>query len=98
MKEMEEGKASKMLFIFGFIILIHSQVANTATCDTITTLGSTWGTGQDGAFNLAVPAQTSTWTIVVTFDNPVTLNTWNGILVGCVGGTVCTFKNEVCKN
>ena len=52
---------------------------------------------QDGVFNFVVPMATSSWTIVVTFDKPITtLSPWQGILVSpCVGGTVCTFTNQV---
>ena len=85
-----------MLLLFGILALIPLHVANAATCNTVATIINTWSQGQDGSLSLVVPATASTWKIVVTFDKPVTtLSPWQGILVGCVGGTVCTFTNQV---
>ena len=87
-----------MLLLFAILASIPLHGVNAATCDTIAITGNTWNLGQDGTLNLVVPAATSTWTIVVTFDKPVTtLSPWQGVMVGCVGGTVCTFKNQVFK-
>jgi hypothetical protein len=54
---------------------------------------------QDGTFNFNAPTSTATgWTIVVTFDKAITtLNAWQGVVSGCLGGTVCTFTSQVEK-
>jgi hypothetical protein len=70
--------------------------SNAVSCSTITRLGYTWQQGQDGKFNFIVPTSASSWTVVATFDKAITtFNAWNGVLVGCAGGTVCTFTNLV---
>ena len=85
-----------MLLLFGILALIPLHVSNAATCNTVASFVDTWNQGQDGNLNLIVPATASTWKIIVTFDKPVTtLSPWQGILVGCAGGTVCTFTNQV---
>jgi len=83
------------LTLFGLFSLDGTDAA---TCDTITSFSNTWPNGQDGTLNLIVPVTTSSWTIVMTFDKPITvLSPWQGVLSagGCVGGTVCTFTNQV---
>ena len=66
------------------------------SCNTIAIIIDSWEQGLDGKFSFVVPTSVSSWTVVASFDKAVTtLNTWNGVLVGCVGGTVCTFTNQV---
>jgi hypothetical protein len=87
-----------LLFLTILVGLLASRGTDAATCDTVTSFSNTWANGQDGTLNLIVPVTTSTWTIVMTFDKPITtLSPWQGILSagGCVGGTVCTFTNQV---
>ena len=69
-----------------------------ASCDTITTLGTKWTEGQDGTFNLIVPAATTTsWTIVATFDMTLTeLKVYEAVVTPCAGSSECTFANKVC--
>jgi hypothetical protein len=55
---------------------------------------------QDGTFNFNAPKATTAtgWTMVVTFDKTITtLNAWQGVVSGCLGGTVCTFTSQVEK-
>jgi hypothetical protein len=85
-----------LLFLTLFIGLLASRGTDAATCDTVTSFSNTWANGQDGTLKLIVPATTSKWTIVMTFDKPITtLSPWQGVFSGCVGGTVCTFTNQV---
>ena len=68
-----------------------------ATCDTIAKFTSTWSTGQVGELNFKVPGSTNSWTMVMTFNKPITnLAVWRGVVTGCTsGGAVCTFVNQV---
>ena len=86
-----------MLPLFGIVAFISFQGSISAsTCNTISTPTYTWQQGQDAKFNFVVPTTTSSWTIEITFDQAITtLNSWNGIMVACEGGTVCTFENQV---
>ena len=86
-----------MLPLFGILafISLHGTIS-ASICNTISTPINIWQQGQDAKFNFFVPTASSSWTIVVTFEEAITtLNTWTGIVVGCVGGTVCTFTNQV---
>jgi len=72
-------------------------IQEVATCDSIITLGSSWYGGQSGTLNLVVPSATTSWTIVLTFDKPLTsLDVFFGTVTPCTtGGFVCSFTNEV---
>jgi len=88
-----------MLLFLTLLGLLYFHGTDGATCDTVTSLGNTWSNGQDGTLNLIVPISTSSWTIVMTFDKPITtLSAWQGVVSGCVGGTVCTFTNQVWRH
>ena len=76
--------------------ILNISLTTVVPCSTFTTLGYTWPQGQDGKVNFIVPVSATTWTVVMSFDSTITtFNAWNGVLVNCVGGTVCTFTNQV---
>ena len=72
-----------ILFVL-FVAFLSISDTFASSCDNLITIRGTWDWGQDGTFNLTVPVATSSWTINVVFDKPITtFNAWDGVETVC---------------